>query len=78
MVVSAKQAALQPCPDTHKQYVPALTAGWLRQWEQIFLPKETTVAESPNQASNLGPYNYQADALAACYCLPTLVLVKNK
>jgi len=27
------------------------------------LPKETTAAESPNWASNLEPYNYQADTL---------------
>jgi len=32
-----------------------------------FLPKESTVAESPNQASNLEPYDYPADTLAACY-----------
>ena len=31
------------------------------------MPKETTVAESSNWASNLGPHDYQADALAACY-----------
>jgi len=28
-----------------------------------FLAKETTVAESPDWASNLEPYDYQADAL---------------
>jgi len=33
------------------------------------LPKETTAAESPNWASNLEPCDYQADALAVCYCL---------
>jgi len=26
------------------------------------LPKETTVAESPDRASNLEPYDYQTDA----------------
>jgi len=30
-----------------------------------FIAKETTVAEGPSRASNLEPYNYQADALAA-------------
>jgi len=35
---------------------------------------ETTVAESTNWASNLGPYNYQADALATCYCLLLLLV----
>jgi len=34
------------------------------------LPKETTVAESPDRASNLEPYDYQADALAVSYFLP--------
>jgi len=31
------------------------------------LPKETTVAESPDWASNLEPYDYKADALATLY-----------
>jgi len=33
------------------------------------LPKETTVAGCYSQALNLGPFDYQADALTACYCL---------
>jgi len=41
---------------------------WQEQ-EASFLPKETTVAETPNLASNLEPHDYQADTLAGCYCL---------
>ena len=46
--------------------------SWFNSWvaEAIgvsFLSQETTVAEIPDQASNLEPYNYQADALATCY-----------
>ena len=33
-----------------------------------FLAKETTVAESPDRALNLEPYDYQADALATVSC----------
>jgi len=36
-----------------------------------FLPKETTVAGCHSQVLKLGPCDYRADALAACYCLPT-------
>ena len=63
-MTSASRAAFQQCPDH------IITAGWLRQWEWSFLPKETTVAESPDRVSNLEPYDYQADVLTVCYCLP--------
>jgi len=42
---------------------------------KFFLPTETTTAESPDRASNLEPYNYQADALAVCYCLPAMFTI---
>jgi len=71
MTASATKAAFQLCPD-HMVHniIPGLAAGWLGQWERSFLPKETTAAESPGRASNLEPYDCQADALAVCYCLP--------
>jgi len=71
MTASATGAAFQLCPDhiVHN-IIPGLAAGWLRQWERSFLPKETTAAEGLDRASNLEPYDCQADALAVCYCLP--------
>ena len=38
---------------------------------ESFLPKETTVAESPDRESNLEPYDYQADALATLLLPPS-------
>jgi len=36
---------------------------------KFFLPKETTTAaESPDQESNLEPYDYQADAMFTICC----------
>ena len=58
----------------HIQYFPGLPTG-LGGWGNLsFLPKaarpQPIIAESSNWASNPGPYDYQADAQAACYCLP--------
>jgi len=65
MTTSAMELLFSCALITHNiQCVPGLTAGWFRQCEQSFLPKEKTVAESPNWASNLEPCDYQADDLA--------------
>jgi len=67
------KAAFQLCPD---HIIHSICCSWFNSWVAEvmgvnFLPKETTVAEGPDQELNLEPYNYQADALAFCYCLPT-------
>jgi len=42
-----------------------------------FLAQGNNSSKNPNRESNLGRYDYQADALAACYCLPTYIARKE-
>jgi len=51
-----------------KKSFPLAITSYLKTSILIFF-KETTAAENPNWELNLEPCDYQADALAVCYCM---------
>jgi len=65
------RAVFQLCPVTYNTIFSRFN-NWIAEAMGVkFLAQGNNSSRKPQMlASNLEPYDYQADALAVCYCLP--------